>query len=101
MEFWDDCVIRKLVTYVISSLNFDGYKEVLAIAASENERSKYWLITSYLLLYINHGLGLLKRVFSPIIILVGSVFIGFRPHTRVKITIVSPTFLNRIPHHCF
>ncbi len=39
----DGGVIRKLAAYVILGLNADGYKEVLAIEAGENESSKYWL----------------------------------------------------------
>lgn len=36
--------IRKLIAYVIFSINNDGYKEVLPIEVGENESSKYWLL---------------------------------------------------------
>ncbi len=39
----DDGVIRKLAAYVVLEINEDGMKEVLSIAAGENESSKYWL----------------------------------------------------------
>ena len=36
-------IVSKLAAYILLGLNEDGYKEVLNIEVSENERSKYWL----------------------------------------------------------
>lgn len=39
----DNGIIRKLVAYIILSINNDRYKEVLTIEVGENESSKYWI----------------------------------------------------------
>ena len=39
----DNGIIKKLVAYVILSINKDGIKEVLGLYIGENESAKYWL----------------------------------------------------------
>jgi transposase-like protein len=38
-----DGIIKKLAAYIVLGINYEGYKEVLAIYIGENESSKYWL----------------------------------------------------------